>query len=114
MPPSTRAPTPSCLRPHVLRGMERHRGRPIAHSLGNLGGYRNFATGGELSVSAVLELRLAPDGVLRGGRVHALRLDADGVPSPDPMGAAAAMMRDVSGEDFGSHALGPDHAGRLR
>ena len=54
--------------PHVLRGMEVYKGRLIAYSLGNFGGYEVFALGGLLSTSMVLQVTLEPDGRLR--RAH--------------------------------------------
>lgn len=46
--------------PHVLRGMELYRGRLIAYSLGNLAGYKNFATGGTLSLARSCGRRSTP------------------------------------------------------
>ncbi len=87
--------------PHVLRGMEVYKGRLAAYSLGNLAGWENFGTGGTLSLSALLRVRLGPDGRLVRGRVSSLLLDGTGVPHPDPDGQSETMMRDLSDEDFG-------------
>jgi hypothetical protein len=91
--------------PHVLRGMERYRGRLVAYSLGNLSGWRNFGTGGVLSFSALLRVELSRRGRLRGGRVTSLRLDGIGVPHRDPSGGAERLMRALSRSDFGRRAV---------
>ena len=44
--------------PHVIRGVERYRGRMIAYSLGNFVGYHTLAGGGVLSDSAILRVTL--------------------------------------------------------
>ena len=48
--------------PHVIRGVERYRGRMIAYSLGNFVGYHTLAGGGVLSDSAILRVTLGADG----------------------------------------------------
>ena len=54
--------------PHVIRGVERYRGRLIAYSLGDFVGYHTLAGGGVLDDSAILRVTLAPGGrVLAGG-----------------------------------------------
>ena len=87
--------------PHVLRGMERYRNRLIAYSLGNLSGWRNFATGGTLSYSALLTVELSARGRPIGGRLVSLLLDGIGVPHRDPSHGAERLMRRLSRSDFG-------------
>jgi hypothetical protein len=48
--------------PHVLRGMESYRGRLIAHSLGNLSGYRTLNMAGVRAYSAILRVTLDAEG----------------------------------------------------
>jgi hypothetical protein len=100
--------------PHVLRGMEVHRDRLVAYSLGNFAGVHNFATAGTLGLSAVLTLRLDAQGRFAGGRLRPVRLDASGRPAPDPAGEAVALVRELSLADFGDRAprIRPD--GELR
>jgi poly-gamma-glutamate capsule biosynthesis protein CapA/YwtB (metallophosphatase superfamily) len=86
--------------PHVLRGMEIHRGRLIAYSLGNLTGWRNFATTGVSGLTALLRVRLAPNGRIRRGAITSLRLDGIGVPRIDRARRAARLMRRLSRSDF--------------
>jgi Bacterial capsule synthesis protein PGA_cap len=88
--------------PHVLRGLQVHRGRLIAYSLGNLAGWHNFATAGTTGISALLRVDVAPDGRLLHGAITSLRLDHTGVPHRDPSHAAERLMRSVSAADFGA------------
>jgi hypothetical protein len=90
--------------PHVIRGMERYHGRLIAYSLGNFVGYKNFGTGGTLSLSAILSVQLRGDGAFGGGTWTSLRLDGDALPHPDPTHASAHLVAQLSREDFGSAA----------
>jgi poly-gamma-glutamate capsule biosynthesis protein CapA/YwtB (metallophosphatase superfamily) len=96
--------------PHVLRGMERYHKRLIAYSLGNLAGYKNFATGGLLSRSGILRATISARGELMAGRFESLELDGDGIPHVDAAGAARTMVSALSREDFGAGAVtvGPD------
>jgi hypothetical protein len=90
--------------PHVIRGLERYHGRLIAYSLGNFAGYKNFGTGGTLSLSAILSVHLRGDGAFDGGTWTSLRLDGDALPHPDPSHASARLVARLSREDFGSAA----------
>lgn len=87
--------------PHVLRAMEVHQGRLIAYSLGNYTGFRQFGTkGGPGGTSALLDVTLAFDGRLLGGRLHALALDGESVPHLDPTGSGGRMVDELSRADF--------------
>jgi hypothetical protein len=99
--------------PHVLRGMEIHRGRLIAYSLGNFSGYDNFSLAGSLGVSAVLHVTLGADGGFRAGRIASLRLVEDGRPVPDPGEAAAAEVAELSRQDFGRRGVVVGSGGRI-
>lgn len=91
--------------PHVLRGIELDRGRLIAYSLGNLAGYRNFGIGPVTGTSALLTVRLGPDGTFMSGSLRSLRLSGVGIPAADPSGAAAHLVSSVSRSDFGAHGV---------
>jgi hypothetical protein len=91
--------------PHVLRGLERYRGRLIAYSLGNLAGWHNFGVGGRSRLSALLTVRVAPDGRFLSGDLTSLTLDAAGVPAPDPAHAAARFVAQLTASDFGGGGL---------
>jgi len=86
--------------PHVLRGIELYRGRPIAYSLGNFLTYRGFNLAGPLGVTGVLQLELAPGEGLRRGRLVSMRQRPGTGPAPDPGGAALELVRRLSSEDF--------------
>jgi hypothetical protein len=99
--------------PHVIRGMEVYRKRLIAYSLGNFAGVGNFATGGTLSLSALLTMRLDPDGRLRDGGWRSLTLGSSGIPRPDPTRASRALARQLSIADFGARAARISPSGRV-
>ena len=86
--------------PHVIRGIERYRNRLIAYSLGNFAGWRNFALGGNLSLSGLLTVRITKAGRILGGRWSSLRLDSPGVPTLDgskrSLGWSAVFRRATS------------------
>jgi hypothetical protein len=92
--------------PHVLRGVEFYRGRPIVYSLGNFLTYRGFNLDGPLGVTGVLQLEFAPDRRLRRARlVPMLQRPLEG-PAPDSTDAALELVRRLSAEDFGPAAAG--------
>jgi Bacterial capsule synthesis protein PGA_cap len=91
--------------PHVLRGMEVYHGRLIAYSLGNFAGYHNFSLEGVLGESAVLHVTLAADGSFRSGRLVSVRLMGAGQPVPDPSGAAATLVGQLSRADLGARGV---------
>jgi hypothetical protein len=97
--------------PHVLRGMECYRRRVIAYSLGNFVGYRTLATGGVLSLSGVLRVRLGVEGRLLGGRLFRVRLAPPGVPLPG--GGSIGLVRRLSKADFGARACRIGRHGEL-
>jgi hypothetical protein len=86
--------------PHVLRGIELYRGRPIAYSLGNFLTYRGFNLAGPLGVTGVLQLELAPGEGLRRGRVVPMLQQPGSGPAPDPGRTALELIRRLSSEDF--------------
>jgi hypothetical protein len=85
--------------PHVIRGMERYRGRLIAYSLGDFVGYHTLSDSGVLAQSAILRVTLGADGQVRGGRWISIHLD-HGLPRPEPNNASARLMMSLSREDF--------------
>jgi Bacterial capsule synthesis protein PGA_cap len=100
--------------PHVIRGMQDYHGRLIAYSLGNFLGYKNFGTGGTLSLSAILRVRLRGDGAFLAGTWVSLRLDSDALPHPDPSHASAHLVDQLSREDFGSSAAQVAAGGKIK
>ncbi len=100
--------------PHVVRGMEIHRGRLIAYSLGNFATWGAFNLSGPNGLSLVLEARLGPDGSFREGRVHPVRQLRPGGPRLDPRGEVIPLLRRLSREDFGASAVEVAEDGTLR
>jgi hypothetical protein len=99
--------------PHVVRGIERYRGRLIAYSLGNFAGWHNFALGGVLSLTGVLDVTLDGAGRPLAGRVLSLLAAPPGIPARDPAHATARLMDGVSQEDFGESAMRLSPSGRM-
>jgi hypothetical protein len=97
--------------PHVLRGMEIYRGRLIAYSLGNFAAWHGFNLRGPLGLSAVLNVTLAPNGVVTEAHINPVYLERPGVPTPDPERRAVAIIRNLSLEDFDDTVF--DEAGRF-
>ncbi|MBA2506385.1 MAG: CapA family protein, partial [Thermoleophilaceae bacterium] len=86
--------------PHVLRGIEVYRGKVIAYSLGNFAGWRNFAQGGTLSLTGLLQVNLSPEGALRGGRFRSMKLIGPGIPVPDSSRASTQLVNRLGEKDF--------------
>jgi len=99
--------------PHVIRGVERYRGRLIAYSLGNFAGWHNFGMGGRLSLSGILRVQVAADGTPTGGSWISMKLQGAGIPTRDPSNASAHLAAALSRADFGAEA-GVDASGELR
>ncbi len=99
--------------PHVLRGMEWYKGRLIAYSLGNFGGYKVFAQGGPLSVGGILRVTLRGDGAFEAGVLVPTRMNRNGVPQLDPSEQAHAAVRALSKADFGQRAVTVSSTGVL-
>jgi hypothetical protein len=85
--------------PHVIRGVERYRGRLIAYSLGNFVGYHTLGGGGVLDDSAILRATLAPSGRVLAARWIPITL-LGGLPRPDPTDASTKLVRTLSAQDF--------------
>ena len=86
--------------PHVIRGIERYHDRLIAYSLGNFAGWGNFGTGGNLSLSGLLTVKLDARGRIHRGRWHSLLISGQGVPSVDGGDTSARLVEQLSAEDF--------------
>ncbi len=100
--------------PHVPRGIEFYRGRPIAYSLGNFLTYRGFNLAGPLGLTGVLQLELSGDGEFRAGRLVPMVQPPRAGPVPDPAAATLDLMRRLSSEDFGESAALIERDGTLR
>jgi poly-gamma-glutamate capsule biosynthesis protein CapA/YwtB (metallophosphatase superfamily) len=99
--------------PHVLRGMEIYRRRLIAYSLGNFSGYHNFSLEGVLGETVVLHATLKAGGAFAGGELVSVQMVEAGQPVPDPDGAGAALVAQLSKQDFGAHGVRIRPDGRI-
>ncbi len=99
--------------PHVIRGVERYRKRPIAYSLGNFVGYHTLSGGGLLSESGIFRVRLSARGGLLAARWISVHL-ADGLPHPERDDAAARLVARLSREDFPTRHFDIAADGRFR
>jgi hypothetical protein len=90
--------------PHVLRGMEIYKDRLVVYSMGNFATYGMFNLKGPQGLTAIFEIRLAPDGKFAGGKLHAGKQLGRGGPVLDPDGEAIKKLRDLSTADFGPNA----------
>jgi capsule synthesis protein PGA_cap len=99
--------------PHVLRGIEFYRSKPIVYSLGNFLTYRGFNLNGPLGITGVLQLEFGPDRRLHRARlVPMLQFPREG-PMPDSAGTAVDLVRRLSLEDFGESAARIDPGGEI-
>jgi poly-gamma-glutamate capsule biosynthesis protein CapA/YwtB (metallophosphatase superfamily) len=99
--------------PHVLRGMEWYHGHLIAYSLGNFAGYKVFSMGGPLSISGILRVNLRGNGGFESATLVPTRMVGAGMPAIDPTESAHGIVRTLSKEDFGSHAVSVSANGQL-
>jgi hypothetical protein len=90
--------------PHVIRGVERYRGRLIAYSLGNFAGWSNFGLGGTLSESGILKVTLNAAGQPVASHWIPIRLTGPGIPRLDRTRASRKLAAQLSKQDFGRAA----------
>jgi hypothetical protein len=86
--------------PHVLRGVEFYRGRPIFYSLGNFLTYRGFNLDGPLGLTTILTLELNGDGSFASARMTPLVQRPRAGPAVDPRRRALSLLRRVTRLDF--------------
>ena len=99
--------------PHVVRGMERYRGRLIAYSLGNFATYYGISVAGIKGIAPILTATLDGDGrFVEGSIVSTVQLRPAG-PSVDPRQRALNLIRGLSVEDFGNPGLRFEADGRI-
>jgi hypothetical protein len=86
--------------PHVLRGIEFYKGRPIAYSLGNFVTWAGFNMTGVNALTGVLQLELEGTGRFTSGRFVPLKQVKWVGAVPDRNRAALALVRRVTRLDF--------------
>ncbi len=91
--------------PHVVRGMERYKGRLIAYSLGNFATYYGISVAGIKGIAPILTATLDGEGsFVEGEIVSTIQLRPAG-PSIDAKQRALNLIRGLSAEDFGEPGL---------
>jgi len=91
--------------PHVVRGMERYKGRLIAYSLGNFATYYGISVAGIKGIAPILTTTVDGNGTfVKADIVSTIQLRPAG-PSVDAKNRALNLMRDLSLEDFGEPGL---------
>ena len=90
--------------PHVIRGVERYRGRADRLLAGQLRRLDNFGMGGPLSLSGILRVRLAADGRVQSTHWIPIHLDGPGIPRVEHDGTSKQLVEQVSRQDFGRAA----------
>ncbi|MGI9234245.1 MAG: CapA family protein, partial [Woeseiaceae bacterium] len=91
--------------PHVVRGMERYKGRLIAYSLGNFATYYGISVAGIKGMAPILTTTLDGYGAFVDGEiVSTIQLRPAG-PSVDSRNRALDLIRGLSKEDFGESGL---------
>ena len=91
--------------PHVVRGMERYKGRLIAYSLGNFATYYGISVAGIKGIAPILTTTVDGNGAfVEADIVSTIQLRPAG-PSIDARNRALDLMRGLSLEDFGEPGL---------
>jgi hypothetical protein len=91
--------------PHVVRGMERYKGRLIAYSLGNFATYYGISVAGIKGFAPVLTVTLDGNGVFVDGQITSTIQLRPAGPSLDEKQRALNLIRGLSIDDFGSPGL---------
>ena len=99
--------------PHVVRGMERYKGRLIAYSLGNFATYYGISVEGAKGIAPILIATLNETGeFVEGEIVSTVQIRPDG-PSVDAEQRALNLIRGLSAEDFEDPGLTFHPDGRI-
>ncbi|PWV55724.1 CapA family protein [Chitinophaga sp. S165] len=86
--------------PHVVRGMERYKGKLIAYSLGNFATYHQFNLKYPNNIAPLLQVKITSEGNLVEHKVFSFLQEGEGIPKPDTTLKAFKMIRSLSVEDF--------------
>jgi len=99
--------------PHVVRAIERYKGRLIAYSLGNFATYYGISVNGLKGVAPILCVTLDGDGRFIEGEIISTRQVRPAGPTIDPENRALNLIRGLSAEDFGNPGLVFGEDGRI-
>lgn len=100
--------------PHVVRAMERYKGRVIVYSLGNFATYYGISVAGLKGVAPLLLVTIDGDGTFIEGQIVSTRQVRPAGPQIDPTSRALNEIRRLSVADFGTTGLAFDPDGTLR
>ena len=100
--------------PHVVRGMERYKGRLIAYSLGNFATYYGISVAGIKGIAPILTATLDGTGVFVDGRITSTAQLRPAGPGIDDRQRALNLVRGLSIDDFGDPGLRFDADGHVR
>lgn len=90
--------------PHVVRGVERYRGRYIIYSSGNFAGWRNFGIGGLTAQSGVVRMTFDHRGRPVAAAWDGVIIRGPGIPHVDRSGDVVRRVASLSRDDFGRRA----------
>ena len=91
--------------PHVVRAIERYKGRLIAYSLGNFATYYGISVAGLKGVAPILFATLDGTGDFIEGEIVSTRQIRPAGPTLDPENRALNLIRGLSAEDFGNPGI---------
>ena len=100
--------------PHVVRAMERYKGRLIAYSLGNFATYYGISVAGIKGVAPILVTTLDGTGEFVEGNIVSTEQLRPAGPTIDHDARALNLIRDLSTQDFGNPGLEFQADGALR
>ena len=99
--------------PHVIRAVERYKGRLIAYSLGNFATYYGISVAGIKGIAPILDITVDGTGRFVEGRVVSTRQIRPAGPSIDPDAEALKMLSSLSRQDFGNPGVVFHDNGRI-
>ena len=88
--------------PHVVRAIERYKGRLIAYSLGNFATYYGISVAGNKGVAPILTVTLDGEGRFLDGRIVSTYQPRPDGPQLDAKQRALHLMHTLSMDDFGA------------
>jgi poly-gamma-glutamate capsule biosynthesis protein CapA/YwtB (metallophosphatase superfamily) len=88
--------------PHVVRAIERYKGRLIAYSLGNFATYYGISVAGNKGVAPILSVALDGEGRFVDGRIVSTYQPRPDGPQLDAKQRALHLIRGLSIDDFGT------------
>jgi poly-gamma-glutamate capsule biosynthesis protein CapA/YwtB (metallophosphatase superfamily) len=99
--------------PHVVRAMERYKGRLIAYSLGNFATYYGISVAGIKGIAPILTATLDGNGVFIEGQITSTVQLRPAGPSLDEKHRALNLIRGLSIDDFSSPGLTFNSDGKI-